>query len=165
MPKDEARAILLPLWKETCALFKSQGHPSPARAKFELDSSAHDSCRHFAGATEDGSVVVVAPELVDMPLYTVQAILAHEAGHVVDLSAPGHWWSPKSGEIVFVETLATKGLKRHLERWKGRSDDEVERVADGIAEMVTGHRIGYVGAASCLVQAFDRGARRPVGLR
>lgn len=161
----EARAILLPLWKEICAAFKHAGHKAPGRAKFELDEAMHDSCRHFAGATEDGSLVLVAPSLIDMPMHTVQAILAHEAGHVTDFAAPGHWWSPRTGELVLVETLPERGLKRHLDRWKGRSDDELERVADGIAETVTGRRVGYVGASSCLVQALDRGRPRPPGLR
>jgi len=53
--------------------------------------------------------------------------------------------------------------ERWLRAWQTRDDDVVELTADAIAHHVVGARIGYVGP--CLLQCFDRGEARPVGLR
>lgn len=164
LTEEQSLAILLPVWKDTVKVFARQGHSELGLAKFELDESMHDTERHFAGTTLDGKEMHVAPALVDMPLDTVEAILAHEAGHVVDFCNPGRWWF-RLNELRYVADLPTKGLRKLLLSWKERDEDEVEHVADAIAELVTGRRIGYVGVGSCIVQTWDRGTPRPDGLR
>lgn len=164
MDSESDFAILETIWQDVTAQFLRNGHEEPARAALVLDEAMHDSCRHFAGTTPDGKSVRVAPILIDMPADTVIAILAHEGGHVVDLSNPGRWWF-RNGKLALVEELPTRGLKKLLSAWRDRSDDELERVADAIAESVLGMRIGYVGTGSCLVEALGRGRPRPKGLR
>jgi hypothetical protein len=154
----------MPIWQSIVARFQEKGHPQPSKCRLELDSGAHDNCRHFAATRTDGKLMFVAPELAGMPFDTAEAILAHEAGHVVDLSSPGVWWY--RGDTLFQQDeLPSKGLRKHLARWNERSHDEIERVADAIAELVMERRIGYVGGASCLVQTWDEGIPRPVGLK
>lgn len=161
---DEATAILMPHWQEVVEGFGEAGYDEPARAEFVLTEDAHDSCRHFGAMRNDGLVLYVAPELVHMPVETIDGILAHEAGHSVDLQNPGIYWFRRNA-LFKAEELPSKGLRKILKAWRGRDDDEVERVADAIAFHALGVRIGYVGSPTCLVQALGRGKRRPKGLR
>lgn len=129
----------------------------------------HDSTRHFAATKTDGRTVVLAPEAADLPDETLLAILAHEYGHAADYAYPGRFllidgeltdfW-PEDGPLP--AGLERRWLLRN-DQWEERSDDDVERTADAIAERVTSKRIGYVGP--CQLQAFDRGRARPQGLR
>jgi len=189
LTSDEAWAVLEPYWIEIVAEFKAKSLLAPTKiSRVEVDPAWHDTCRHFAGATTDASVVIFAPELADMPVPTIRAIMAHEAGHLSDFAAPGiHWYrpmtalplreglgatvfadgSPKSTDpvLMIVDKLPGKNIRKHMEQWRSRSTDEVEMVADQIAEMVMGQKIGYVGPSGCIVQTLGRGKTRPKGLR
>ena len=66
---------------------------------------------------------------------------------------------------MIVDKLPGKNIRKHMEQWRSRSTDEVEMVADQIAEMVMGQKIGYVGPSGCIVQTLGRGKTRPKGLR
>jgi hypothetical protein len=103
-----------------------------------------------------------APDAVLLPDASLFAIMAHEAGHVVDLRKPGRWFWV-DGKPVFEEFGSRS--KRQIARWHQREDDHIERIADAIAEAVFGHQIGYTGTRSCLVQTFSRGRSRPEGLK
>ncbi|MHC4617126.1 MAG: hypothetical protein ACYTEQ_05165 [Planctomycetota bacterium] len=166
-PIDEAEAIevLLPQWEQICEIFEEHGHMEPSEVStLVVTPDVHDTCRHFAATRDDGKVVYVAPEMCHLPLEVVAGVLAHEAGHVVDMRNPGIFWF-RYGDLCAVEELPTKRLRKHLREWGERSDDEIERVADAIATEAIGTKIGYVGPPYCLVQAVGRGIRRPKGLR
>ena len=185
----EAQWVLENYWWEVIVpAFAAKGYDEPGRIRsLVIDPSAHDNCRHFAGTAQDGSKVIVAPELASMPDATVIAILAHEAGHVVDLSNPGIFWFrakesfyPRDGIKVAQMSAVTnkgnfrifeclelpqKGFNKHIEDWKERGREEEEQLADALAEWVLGVKIGYVGSHSCLVETLGEGVPRPVGLR
>jgi hypothetical protein len=137
------------------------------RVKLEVSSRMHDSVRHFAGTRDDGSVIILSPQMVELPENTVAAIIAHEFGHATDFLYPGEF--VLGPERVAVRRPRTNGLENDerwhtwLRDWEKRDDDVVEFVADAIAERVTGRRIGYTGP--CKLQAFDMGKARPLGLR
>lgn len=162
--EPEAAAILLPHWLDVVEAFDMHGLGEVARARLVITEEVHDSCRHFAATRHDGLVLYVAPQLVHMPIETIDGILAHEAGHIVDLQNPGIFWF-RNNTLLQAESLPKKKVRKTLRAWQERSDDEVERVADEIAHEVLGVRIGYVGPPTCLVQSLGRGKRRPRGLR
>lgn len=164
LTEKQAIAVLEPIWEAVCDTFSDKGFDQPSDCRFEIDPSAHDSCRHFAATRTDGKLMIVAPDLADMPLSTIEAILAHEAGHIVDFCCPGRFWF-RSGKLQDIDPLPSKGRRKILAMWKGRDNDEVEYVGDAIAEFVMERRIGYVGHPGCLVQSFDDGIKRPRGLR
>lgn len=138
------------------------------RTRFECEGVVHDTPRHFAGTTLDGRLVVAALELADLPEDTVAAIFAHEFGHVVDHLYPGRFGLARE-ELVFYREVdlqnekAGKARVARAKQWEGRSADEVELTADLLVERVLGHRVGYSGP--CMLQGFNRGMRRPRGLR
>lgn len=163
--EDEAEAVLGPFWQEVSDGFADAGFHEPSELhNIIVTDEVRDSCRHFAAAREDGKVVYVASEIVNLPDESIFGILAHEAGHIIDFCNPGKFWYRKNG-LQVVEKLPSKGYRKILKAWRERDDDEVEMVADEIAHMALGVRIGYVGSPSCLVQALGRGKRRPRGLR
>ena len=162
---EEAWEILDPHWQIIVDAFCEKKLLTRKRLpRILIDSSYHNSCRHFAECLHDGSEIHFAPEMWALPEATVHGIMAHEAGHVVDLSHPGKFWH-RGGELVVAGEMPSKGLRKLLQRWRDRSDDEVERVADAIGELAMGKRIGYVGPESCLVECLGAGQPRPRGLR
>jgi hypothetical protein len=187
---DQVATVIRAYWRQIVHKFDEAGFKEPRKAtRFRIDHKWHDNCRHFAGAKTDGSVLVVAPEIVDLAPDKIVAILAHEGGHFTDLGQPGRFWFRKPSHLkvragsralsvrddldigsnepallMFV-TLPHKGFGKHLTEWRERSDDEVERVADEIASFVMGEKIGYTGRPGCLVQTLGRGVERPIGLR
>ena len=188
LSEHQVWAILEPYWTELVSVFRHAGYPEPGKvARIQVDTTWRDSCRHFAGAAIDGSKLIVAPELADLPVPSIRGILAHEGGHFVDLGNPGRYWlrplgsvnvrhgadvavlwgggSIKDDALVCFEKLPEKNLRKHLRDWSERGCDEVERVADVIAEIVIGQKIGYVGPPSCLIQTIGKGPSRPKGLR
>jgi len=142
------------------------------RTRLECRAEMHDTERHFAGATTDGRLIAVAPEMAELPEDTVAAIFAHEFGHVVDHLHPGRFVLEESEESLIyvpeceyrVEDLRTAQVRvASMRQWEAREEDVIELTADLIAEQAIGHRIGYSGA--CMLQGFNRGKRRPKGLR
>jgi len=127
----------------------------------------HDSPRHFAACDESGRTILCAPEMAELPEQVIIAIFGHELGHAVDFLYPGEWVLGADGEPARrrtrEQTADDAQWERWLRAWQTRDDDVVELTADAIAHHVVGARIGYVGP--CLLQCFDRGEARPVGLR
>jgi len=155
------------------------------KTKFLVDSKVgrggshlpHCDSRHFAATRDDGLVMYVAPQLIELPEENVVAILSHEFGHAADHAYPAHFIMPPGGPGK-ANWIGQEDTKRHRDwrrLWRGRSLDQVEWAADGVAEAVTGRPIGYAG--ECMIQSFTGMAlcvgdstcpppvRRPAGLR
>jgi len=142
----------------------------------ELADDEGFSVRNFAATSDDGHVIVIAPELVELPEESVVAILGHEFGHAYDNLYPGRWVLADGELLRFDDALAgvgdpeleskanQKARVARARQWRDRTDDEVENTADAIATEVLGHQIRYCGP--CVLQCFERTAsRRPAGLR
>lgn len=181
-------SIINPYWKQVVYRFEDAGFPQVHNTtRVVFDEGVHDSCRHYAAARTDGKVLMLAPEVVDLPDEDIWALLAHEAGHFVDFASPGRFFHreptrvrmregasvemlselsermPPSALFRFVELPGKLG--KHMREWKERDADEVEFVADGIASLAMGIPIRYRGPADCLVETFGPGVERPLGLR
>lgn len=193
---EMAAAVLAPFFDavrdEYVAFAPTSGQPLARlrKVKFVIDPAIRDTVRHFAACRDDGVQMIFAPEIVDLPIENLVAILAHEFGHAADFAYPGAWSWPADGPgtSVFVgsdnktRALAWRELKRSwgqstpvdrepleseavawMRAWEKRNRDQVEWTADAIAMTVTGHKLGYCGA--CMMQTFDRCVSRPMGLR
>jgi hypothetical protein len=141
------------------------------KVRFEIWRGAHDKARHFAACEETGRVILAAPEMVELADKTVIALFLHEFGHAIDFLFPGKF-SLSRDEIEVLPRLPSGAdedkrvqqfLAARYRQWERRSRDTIEITADKIAEMVSGHRIGYVGP--CMLQQIDAGRPRPKGLR
>lgn len=141
------------------------------KVRLECDVNMRDSERHFAGASTDGDVIAVAPEMADLPEDTVAAMFAHEWGHILDHLHPGTFVLDDEEDLLilpdidFDDSDKRSGQARlaRMRQWRDREDHAIELVADKIAEAVVGARIGYSGP--CLLQGFNRGVSRPESLR
>ena len=163
---DEARRCIEPFFEELRRVFVEEaGLALAARPRLYCAPGYHDTPRHFAACRDDGLVIIVAPELAELPVGTAVAILAHELGHATDYLYPAVWALGKEGEAVRRSRDATSEVQwtRWVKAWERRDADLVEQTADALAELATGSRIGYLGP--CQLQAFDRGRARPQGLR
>lgn len=161
----EAFQLLEPLFEATREVFEAAGLTAVRRVRLQVDRGMHDTARHFGGTREDGRLILLAPELVELPPENTTAIIAHEFGHATDFLYPGEF-------VLGPERVARRRPRESFEPehwakcvrdWAERDDDLVEYVADAVAELVTGRRIGYTGP--CRLQTFDRGRPRPAGLR
>ena len=165
LSEAEVRGVLEPCWQEVVDQYIEKKMISTGRLpRLVFDSSYHDSCRHYAATERDGSIVYFAPELVHRPPEVILAIMAHEMGHVVDLTQPGRFFY-RDGGLIVLQDLPTKNLRKHFAKWNDRSRDEEEHVADAIAEVAMGQKIGYIGPKTCLVECLGKGKPRPKGLR
>jgi hypothetical protein len=152
------------------------------RTRFVVDSSVHDTPRHFAKCRDDGLLIKLAPQSVTLDLETLTAILVHEFGHAADFAYPARWVSAKGHPAAWVGEGGSwhydsqgnarwredrgdeaKRIRRWQQLWHERSDDQVEWSADSIALAVTGLRVSYCGP--CMLQCFEGGQGRPKGLR
>jgi hypothetical protein len=125
--------------------FVESGYKRCKAVRFELDPDMHDSPRHFAACRHDGKLILCAPELADQEDHTIVAIMYHEFGHATD----------------FLYRMTPKSV---LDSDDEDDKDEVERMADRIAEDVSGLRIRYHGPLK--LQSFEHGRLgRPKGLR
>jgi len=140
-----------------------------AKVKFRIEPKVHDKPRHFAATYEDARLMIFAPEIVDLPFETLVAILSHEFGHAADFAYPARWFMAGGGGPSTASWIPEKRTDSRLFRqwdkaWTGRSRDQVEWAADGIAQHVTGQKITYCG--DCMLQTFSGcGVERPKGLR
>lgn len=163
---EEALACILPFFAEMQAIFVSEAKlERAAGTKLYCAPWVHDTERHFAACRDDGTAIVVAPELVELPVGTAVAILAHELGHATDFLYPAEFALDSSGSAQRRERDVVGDVQwaRWVKAWEQRDADLVERTADALAELATGSRIGYLGP--CRLQAFNRGMARPQGLR
>jgi hypothetical protein len=165
---EMAATVLAPYFDAVRDVFSAH-EPAPnqsldklAKTDFIVDGRIHDSNRHFAGCRQDGLLILLAPQSVDLPEDTLVAIIAHEFGHAADYAYPGRWLPERDEPAAWLADLSTKEAKRWMKAWPDRSDDQVEWAADSIAQAVTGRRIGYCGP--CLLQCWE-GKSRPDGLR
>jgi hypothetical protein len=132
------------------------------RTKLVVDPAVRDSPRHYAACRDDGLLIVIAPQAVQLEHDPLVALLCHEFGHATDFLYPGQWAGRRNERAVWVPEN-TKKTDRIRRMWSERSEDQVEWDADSIAYAVTGHEITYCGA--CMVQCFSGGKSRPGGLR
>jgi len=149
------------------------GSSRTRRVRLECDSVLHleEGCiggepafRHFAACSEDGDLIVMAPELVELPESTLLGIMTHEFGHALDFGRPAHFGF--DGERVVMQDPAKMSDRRRVAAmrwWRDRGPDVVEQMADRIAEVVTGRTIGYTGP--CMLQTIGGKVRRPAALR
>ncbi len=139
------------------------------RVRLACRRDMHDTDRHFAGASEDGTLIAAAPEMVDLPEDTVAAIFAHEFGHILDFQNPSKFsCDVGEGQLLCLADLGEgeredRTRVARMRQWSKRDAHEVELTADLIAEQVIGVRIGYSGP--CMLQGFGRGVPRPKKLR
>lgn len=160
----EALCILEPFFEEARSLFLDAGYELVARTRLAVSDEMADTERHFAACREDGELCLVAPHMVELPVPTVVAILAHEVGHATDFLYPGRF-------VLTADGIADRDLSQVSERqrgrwlraWRERDDYVVELTADRLAESVYGSPIGYTGP--CLLQSFRGGVPRPEYLR
>lgn len=176
-----ARAIIEPYFiaaQETFAVYARGAHGSGRRVKDvrlechpwrDLADNMGFGVRNFAATSEDARIIVCAPEIVELPPETVAAIVAHEFGHVLDYLYPADYavageellrWR---GGVPNGDPRAEQARVARVRQWERRDSDTVERTADKIASHVVGKPIHYYGP--CVLQTFDRGIRRPQGLR
>lgn len=169
-----AREIVRPHWdavRDTYLAFvppnESEGLVKVADIKFDIDPERHDSVRHFAACRDDGLHMVFAPQIVDLEVDTLVAILAHEFGHAADFLYPAHFRMPDDGPAKaewIGQPEATKWGRHWAKKWATRTRDQIEWAADGIAEAVIGKHLTYCG--DLLLQCLcGRGIERPAGLR
>lgn len=134
------------------------------KVRYVVDADIHDKPRHYAATTEDGLRMFYAPEIIDLDEDVMIAIITHEFGHAADFLYPCRWVTPGDGPAPAVWVPEEHSdAKAWRKLWPRRSRDQVEWAADGIAECVTGQRIGYRG--ECILQCFNGGIDRPAGLR
>ena len=162
---DEALLIIEPYYQAVRELFVVSGLKKVRRTRLYCAPWVHDSPRHFGACRDDGTAIVVAPEMAELDERIVLAILAHELGHATDFLYPGRFvlGHERKAQERDREKFTNGQWTRWIKSWEQRDADTVELVADAIAELATGHQIGYVGP--CRLQCFDAGKARPQGLR
>jgi hypothetical protein len=163
---QEALLVLEPFFLEIQDIFVREARLTRcARTELYCAPWVHDSPRHFAACRDDGRVIVVAPEMAELPVESVVGIMSHEFGHAADYLYPAQFTldsDHKAARRQRREFGDTQWI-RLSKAWSRRDEDLVELTADAVAELATGNRIGYLGP--CQLQAFDRGKARPQGLR
>lgn len=161
----EALRVVRPYFEAVREVYLAYGLSALKRTELRVDPKMHDTPRHFAACRDDARLILVAPEIADLPVSTLLGILAHEFGHAADFAYAGEW-ALRHRKVVRrdLEEAGDEQRRRWLGGWEARDDDAVELTADAIAELVTGERIGYQGP--CLLQTLGGpGPRRPRGLR
>lgn len=131
-----------------------------------VDPDVHDSYRHFAMCRDDGLYILVAPQIVDLDIDRVVAILCHEFGHASDFLYPAKWMllNQQLPAVWVADQQEDKRLRKWQRLWRERHHDLVEQTADGIGWAVVDRQIKYDGP--CVLQTFSQGGRlRPEGLR
>ena len=172
----ETRAVIEPYFDAVRERFVEHGLRRASKTQLDVSKAVHDAERHFAATRDDGMLVLVSPELGDLPEDQVVGILAHEMGHAVDFLYPARfqlargelidWPSASWSEAARASKVEVddRAVFNRVRQWEKREHDLVERTADAVASLVFGRPIHYVG--SCLLQSFERGqSPRPIGLR
>jgi len=161
---DEALAVIDPFFEEIRDRYLARGYSKVRGTTLYVAAWAHDTPRHFAACSEDGRSIIIAPEMAELTVEIVGAILAHELGHATDFLYPGEFVLGKDSVARRArDTTTDKTWIKMQHAWQERDDDVVERTADAIAIDTMGVPIGYVGP--CQLECFNRGTARPQGLR
>lgn len=163
---EEAYVVLEPYFEVVREDYIGHGLTKVKKTRLFVAPQMHDSPRHFGACKDDGSAILIAPELASVPDSILLAILAHEFGHATDFLYPGEFVLRASGPADRRAKATTadqeKQWSRWLKAWHKRSGDVVELTADAISERVMGVAYGYLGP--CWVQSFDGTHARPMGL-
>ncbi len=162
---EESFVVLEPYYEAVLRDYKQYGLTKVTRTRLFVAPHLHDSARHFAACKDDGSAILLAPELANMSEAIIFAIIAHELGHASDFLYPGEFVLGRERECArrTKSEHDEKQWSRWLKSWHKRDDDVVELTADAIAERVMEVPYGYQGP--CLLQSFDATRARPMGLR
>jgi hypothetical protein len=162
---EEAFVVLEPYFEVIQSEYRQAGLTKVKRTRLYVAPGMHDTPRHYGACRDDGSAILLAPELADMPEPIVLAMIAHEFGHASDFLYPGEFVLGKDGPALrrAASEVDDKQWSRWLKSWHKRDDDVVELTADAIAHRVMGVAYGYQGP--CLLQSFDAVKARPMGLR
>ncbi len=166
LPKAVAARVLEPYFQRLVSRFVEAGLTRASKTRLQVDVKMHDTPRHFAACRDDGLLVLVAPQLCDQPVPTVEGILAHELGHAADFLYPAEWVL-RGRRVVRRrrEDFEEEEWERFARAWQKRDADAVELTADGIAEWVLGTPLGYCGPCRLQTLGAPECGRRPVGLR
>lgn len=158
---NRAEVMLRPWVGYIVDAYLRAGMAKLARTEWEITDEVRDDDRHFARCSTDGELIGFAPETILLPEATIQGVIAHEFGHAADFLYPGQFMLTYDDDPLVERVSSSRKSRRD---WASRDYDEIERTADGIAEMVLGVSIRYAG--SCMLETFGAGVRpRPVGLR
>lgn len=163
---EEALLVLEPYFEAMRESYLAAGLERCSLVRLEIDPAMHDTARHFAACQDDGRIVLLAPELAELPESTVLAIVGHELGHATDFLYPGEFAMGAEDAPAIRRRPASmkpKHWHRWLRDWERRDADLVELTADAIAHYALGVRYGYRGP--CLIQSFESTRLRPIGLR
>lgn len=162
---DEAYVVLEPYFEVIREDYLAAGLTKCKRTRLFIAPAMHDSPRHFGACKDDGSAILLAPELADVADTVMLAIMAHEFGHAADFLYPGEFVLGQQGPALrrSERDVEEKQWSKWLKAWHKRDDDVVELTADAIAERVMGVPYGYQGP--CWIQSFDAARARPMGLR
>jgi len=162
---EEAYVVLEPYFNVVREEYVKYGLKLCRRTRLFVAPGMHDSPRHFGACKDDGSMILLAPELADVPDTVMLAIMAHELGHATDFLYPGEFVLGDGGPALRRSKRDTddKQWSKWLKAWHRRDDDVIELTADAIAERVMGAPYGYQGP--CAIQSFDAVRARPMGLR
>lgn len=162
---SEAYSVLEPYFNVVRDEYLSAGLKKVKRVRLFVAPAMHDTARHFGACKDDGSMILLAPELADVADTVMLAIMAHEFGHATDFLYPGEFVLGDSGPAMrrSEKSVDEKQWSKWLKAWHQRDDDVVELTADAIAERVMGVPYGYQGP--CWIQSFDASRARPMGLR
>jgi len=166
LSNEEAHLILEPYFEAVRERYCAAGLDHARRTRLVIDPSMHDTARHFAACQDDGKLILLAPELAELPEDIVFAVVAHELGHATDFLYPGEFVLGREDEPALrrsPSSMKPKHWHRWLRDWEKREPDLVESTADAIAHYALGVRYGYQGP--CLIQSFGAHGLRPLGLR
>lgn len=166
--RQHAHLFLAPYFDAVRDVFAAR-YPDIRKTRFEVSAAVHDTPRHYAACRDDGLLIQVAPQMVDLEAEHVVAILSHECGHALDFLYPARFKVTQPGHPAR-EASGGRGSERDLRRWRERELHEVELAADCIAHLVTGRKILYSGECPTsdhchLLQSFSEGVVRPAWLR
>jgi len=162
---EEAYVVLEPYFEVVREEYLRAGLKKCKRTRLFIAPGMHDAPRHFGACRDDGSVILLAPELADVADTVMLAIIAHELGHATDFLYPGEFVLDHGGPAGRrpKDQIDEKQWSKWLKAWHRRDADVIELTADAIAERVMGVPYGYQGP--CWVQSFDAALARPMGLR
>jgi hypothetical protein len=162
---DEAYAVIEPYFEVIREEYLAAGLKKTKRVRLFIAPAMHDSPRHFGACKDDGSAILLAPELANAPDPVVLAICAHEFGHATDFLYPGEFVLDHGGPAQRrpKDQIDDKQWSKWLKAWHQREDDVIELTADAVAHRVMGVPYGYQGP--CWIQSFDAVRARPMGLR
>lgn len=149
---DEAEDVLLPIFLEMRKIAASRGFSKVATVPLRLSYDAGRTGRDLGYFHRVVCEVCLSPRLALFPAHVQEGVVAHELGHAIAELYPA--WQLLDGDAVY----------RPGEYRPPRDHEDIELLADMVAERVIGLRIHYHGRLH--IQSTLSGVRpRPRGLR